>query len=428
MIGLFGGAGFGGRNWWKQVGLSVLGSLLLSGTAAAQAPAAAPVDTAFGRLMRQNQTTLTATGAQLSGPGWERLQQDIRKSALVLVGEDHGMAEIPAFTQAVAQVLRPKVYVAEIDRYQARDLTRLVAQPGPPTEFLRQYPMNLSFYSWAEEFELARALRARGTALVGVEQVGFATPGRLLGLLANETRSTAARTYLRRQAAAIQARDRAALVAGDYGRVSINSMRGSLLDSVRTLTRQDGPAAQQMLRDLEASVNIFKTNAAGKPGGHQTRINLMKRNLLTELQPYLKADQPLPPMLFKFGAYHLGRGRSIWGDIYDVGNLAVNLADAHDQKTLHIFVIGKQGRKVTGQNPADFSQNSSAYANTDEVMLRPFMAATPAGAAWQVFDLRPLRRAMLYKSLPVPDQELQATLLGYDYVVIIPETAASRNL
>ncbi|GAB3825455.1 hypothetical protein [Hymenobacter jeollabukensis] len=428
MIHKFSAVVSGGRFWRKQVWLGALSALLLSGTAAAQAPAAAPADTAFVRLMRKNQTALTAAGTQFSGPGWDKLQQDIRKSALVLVGEDHGMAEIPAFTQALAQVLQPKVYVAEIDRYQARDLTRLVAQPGPPTAFLQQYPMNLSFYSWAEEFELARALRARGTALVGVEQVGFATPGRLLGLMADETKSKPARLYLRQQAAALQAHDRAALVAGNYGAISINALRPGLLDSLRTLTRQDGPAVQQMLRDLEASGAIFKTNAAGKPGGHQARINLMKRNLLAELQPYQVPGQPLPPMLFKFGANHLGRGRSIWGDIYDVGNLAVNLADAHDQKTLHIFIIGKQGRKVTGQNPADFSKNSSAYSMADEAMLRPFMAATPAGAAWQVFDVRPLRRAMLYQGLPVPDQELQATLLGYDYVVIIPETAASRNL
>ena len=66
------------------------------------------------------------------------------------------MAQIPVFAQAVAEVMQPKVYVAEIDRYQARDLTRLTAQPGLPSAFLRQYPMDLSFYSWAEEFKLAR--------------------------------------------------------------------------------------------------------------------------------------------------------------------------------------------------------------------------------------------------------------------------------
>ncbi|GAB2942841.1 hypothetical protein GCM10027048_04380 [Hymenobacter coalescens] len=405
--------------------LGVAGSIAVGSGARAQAPA--PADTAFVRLMRKYQAPLTATGTQLSGPGWDKLQQDIRESAWVLIGEDHGLAEIPAFTQAVAQVLQPKVYVAEIDRYQARDLSRLAAQPGLPAAFSRQHPMNLSFYSWAEEFELARALRAQGTALVGVEQVGYATPGRLFALMADAAKSKTTRTYLQQLSARAQAQDRAALVTGQYGRMTINSLRATLLDSLRTLARTERPEVRRMLQDLEASYGIFQANAAGKPTAHQTRINLMKRNLLEELQPYQTAGQPLPSALFKFGANHLARGRSVWGDIYDVGNLAANLADAHDQKSLHIFIMGKQGGKVTGQNPDDFSQNSGRYSAADEAMLRPFMAATPAGTTWQVFDVRPMRRAMLYRGLPVPDQEQQAVLLGYDYVVIIPETTASRN-
>ncbi|WP_426491835.1 hypothetical protein [Hymenobacter sp. 102] len=392
-----------------------------------QARAQAPADTAFQRLVRANQFTLTQSGTQFGGPGWEKLQRDIRQSAVVLLGEDHGMAQIPVFAQAVAEVMQPKVYVAEIDRYQAQDLTRLTAQPGLPSAFLRQYPMDLSFYSWAEEFELARSLRARNAAIVGIDQLGFAAVGRTLALMAEQVKSKTTRAYLRQQSAAIQARDRAALVAGNYGGVSINGLRPSLLDSLRSLTRTEPAPVRQMLQDLEASEAIFRTNAAGKPGGHQTRINLMKRNLLQELQPYQPTAQPLPPMLFKFGAYHVGRGRSIWGDIYDVGNLMVNLADVHDQKTLHIFIIGKQGQQVGGQNPEDFSKNAVPYSNAEAPMVQPFMAASAAGAAWQVFDVRPLRRALVRKGLPVASQELQATILGFDYVVIIPETTASRN-
>ncbi|MCA8830024.1 hypothetical protein [Hymenobacter pini] len=391
------------------------------------ARAQAPADTTFQRLMRTNQFALSQTGTQFSGPGWEKLQQDIRQSTIVLLGEDHGMAQIPPFAQAVAEVLRPKVYVAEIDRYQTQDLARLAAQPGLPSAFLRQYPMSLSFYSWAEEFELARSLRARNTAIVGIDQLGFASVGRTLALMAEQAKGKTARAYLRQQAAALQARDRAALVAGNYGGVSINGLRPSMLDSLRRLTRTEPLPVRQMLQDMEASEAIFRVNAAGKPGGHQARINLMKRNLLQELQPYQPTTQPLPPMLFKFGAYHVGRGRSIWGDIYDVGNLMVNLADAHDQKTLHIFVVGKQGFQTAGQNPDDFSKNAMKYSNAEAPMLQPFMAATPAGPSWQVFDVRPLRQAMVRKGMPVTSQELQATILGFDYVVIIPETTASRN-
>ncbi|RSK43876.1 hypothetical protein [Hymenobacter rigui] len=384
-------------------------------------------DSTLTRLTHKYQFALEQKGTQFSGAGWDKLRQDIEKSQVVLVGEDHGMAQIPQFTQAVAQVLKPKVYVAEIDKYQARDLHRLAAQPGLPTAFSRQYPMALSFYSWAEEFELARTLRAQNAAFVGVEQVGGATPGRLFGLMAEQVKSKATKAYLLRMAAKFQAQDRADMVRASFEHTTVNSIRPATLDSLRAFTRTESPAVRQMLQDFEASSAIFKTNAAGQPGGHRARINLMKRNLLQELQPYTASGQPLPPMLFKFGAYHAGRGRSIWGDMYDVGNLAMNLADVHDQKSLHIFVIGKQGIQNGGNNPDDFSKNVAKYSMAEADMIKPFAAATPAGTAWQVFDVRPLRRALLQGKLAAGSPELEATILGYDYVVIIPETTASRN-
>ncbi|RZK54406.1 MAG: hypothetical protein EOO59_11470, partial [Hymenobacter sp.] len=78
-------------------------------------------DSTFTRLSQRNQFAMTLSGTQFSGPGWDKLQQDIRQSQFVLVGEDHGTAQIPAFTAALAQVFKPAVYVAEIDAYQAQD-------------------------------------------------------------------------------------------------------------------------------------------------------------------------------------------------------------------------------------------------------------------------------------------------------------------
>ena len=384
-------------------------------------------DSTLTRLVHKYQYDLVQNGAQFSGTGWDKLQADIQKSTLVLVGEDHGMAQIPQFTQAVAQALKPKVFVAEIDRYQARDLTRLTAQPGLPTAFEKQHPMALSFYSWAEEFELVRALRAQNTVLVGVEQVGGATPGRFFTLLAEKVKSKPAKAYLRERATVYQLRDRAGMVSGKYERATMSTISPAGLDSLRAFTRAESPEVRQMVADFAASSQIFRDSNTGKPGAHQARLNLMKRNLLTELQPYQKPGEALPTMLFKFGAAHMARGRSISGSFYDVGNLAVNLADMHDQKTLHIFVIGKQGTQVGGANPDDFSKNVAKYSHDDQNMMKPFAASTATTGPWQVFDVRPLRRALLQDKLKVDSQELQATILGYDYVVIIPETTASHN-
>ena len=403
----------------------LLGCVAVAGLFSFQAHAQ---DSTLTRLTHKYQYEMGQKGAQFSGPGWDKLRQDIEKSQIVLVGEDHGMAQIPGFTQAVAQVLKPKVFVAEIDKYQARDLTRLAAQPGLPTVFEKQYPMGLSFYSWAEEFELARALRAQNTAIVGLEQVGFFAPGRFYSLLAEKTKNKKSAAYLRQRGAAYQAHNKA-VMGTDPNKLTVYQLAPASLDSLVTLARAESPEVQRMVQDYVASVRINQSAVQPKTAfqSHQDRVNLMRRNLMAELPAHQQPGQALPKMLFKFGAGHVGRGASVTGGVYDVGNLALNLAEMQDQKSLHIFVIGKQGTKTSGFHLDDFSKNVAPYSYADMDMLKPFMTATPAGASWQVFDLRPLRRALLRDQLTVSSHEIATVIMGYDYVVIIPETIASHN-
>jgi hypothetical protein len=379
-------------------------------------------DSTFARLSQRNQYTMTLSGTQFAGPGWDKLQQDIRQSQLVLLGEDHGTAQIPAFATALARELKPAVYVAEIDKYQAQDLSQLASQPGLPTVFMKEHPMGLTFYSWAEEFELARYLRGQHAAVLGIDQVSLVSSGRFFAMLAGKVKSPATKTYLLKRAATYQAQDRAKMSKGT-GNFSIYQ-RPAALDSLRSLTRTESPEVRQMVQDFAASSGIYQLAGQGDPRSHQLRINLMKRNLLEGLATYQRPGQPLPTMLFKFGATHVSRGVSLNGGVYDVGNLALNLADAHNQKSLHIYVIGQRGTRVQGFNPDDFSKNVAAYSNAEE--LQPF--AAPAGStAWQVFDLRPLRRALRNNKLKVSSHEVEVTLMGYDYLIIIPETTASHN-
>lgn len=411
----------GGRLAGRRA-LLALAALLAGGRAAAQ-------DSTLTRLVRQNQLPLTAApGAQFIGAGWDKLRRDVQQSQFVLVGEDHGTAQIPAFTTALARELKPAVFVAEIDKYEAQDLTRLAAQPGLPTAFNQQYMMALSFYSWAEEFELARGLRAQHVSLLGIDQVNIFSAGRFYARLAEQAKNQATKMYLRRRGAAYQARDRATM-SSNPGQMTIMQQSAATLDSLVALTRPESPAVRQMVQDYVASARIYQTGMQPKMGlpSHQTRIDLMKRSLLQGLQAYQQPGQPLPKALFKLGAMHVSRGMSLIGGVYDVGNLALNLADTQDQKSLHIFILGKQGTHASGFNPDDFSKNVAPYTNADEASLKPFMAQTGVSPAWQAFDLRPLRRALLSGKLKVSEPELEIVILGYDYVVVIPETTASHN-
>lgn len=385
-------------------------------------------DSTFARLAEKNRYSLQQEGQLFTGPGWEKLQHDVQQSQFVLVGEDHGTAQIPAFTAALAHVLKPAVYVAEIDPYETQDLLRLVAQPGLPTAFQQQYPLSLSFYNWVEEFELVRTLRAQQVRVLGIDQVNCFYAGRFYAQLTQQTKNKKAQAYFQQRAVAYQAHDRA-VMGTDASKVTLFHQPHSALDSLVLLTQRESPAVRQMVQAYITSAHIYETAITPGTGlqSHQQRIDLMKRNLLQGLPTATaQVGQNLPKTLFKFGAIHIARGVSILGGAFDVGNLALNLADAQNQQSLHILVVGKQGTKNAGFNMTDFSKNARSYSNAGESFVKPF--AVPAGnTAWQVFDLRPLRRALLRDKLKVNSSELHTVLMGYDYVVIIPETTASHN-
>lgn len=405
----------------RRFALTTLAAVLATTAALAQ-------DSTLTRLIREYQLPLVQTGTQFSGAGWNKLQQDVTQSQFVVVGENHGTAQIPQFTAALAQVLQTKVFVGEISPYEAQDLTMLAAQPGAPTAYFRQHPSALSFYSWSEEFKLARQLQGQQVQLLGIDQENLFAPGRFYTRLAELSKGKATKAYLRRRAATIQAHDRAVL-ATDPGRSTLLHQSAGSLDSLAALTRQESPAVRAMVEAYRTSARIYQS--ASKPGqgmqSHLERIGLMKRNLLRQLRPYQPTGtEALPKMLLKFGFEHGGRGLSYQAAIYDVGNLVVNLADAQNQKSLHLLVIGHQGRFTSGFNPDDHSKNSQAYTPDTDSPLHLFHAQTTPGA-WLVVDVRPLRRALIGHKLLIASPQLERVILGYDYVVVVPETSANAG-
>lgn len=375
-------------------------------------------DSTLTRLVHQHQFALTARGTHFGGPGWDQLRAAVQKSQFVLVGEEHGLAQIPVFTAALAEMFNPTAFVAEIDPYVAQALTRLTAQPGLPVTYERQYPEALCFYDMQEEFELARRLRSQQVRLVGLDQVYGSTAAPFYQQLAGLVKNPATRAYLLRQAYRYQQQQQAFERAGQDEWVITTQSRVTV-DSLLTLTETESPAARQMAQDYATSYAIYKSQS------HQQRLNLMKRNLLQEFP----AGQPAPRLLFKLGANHAARGLSpaSFGEFYDVGNLVQNLADAQDQQSLHLCVIGRQGTQAIGTNPYFPARNTASYTAADKAKYQVFLAQA-TGPDWLVVDLRPARRALTTSRLQVSNASLRRTILGYDYLLVIPETTASHPL
>jgi hypothetical protein len=384
---------------------------------------AAAQDSTLVRLARQHQYPLRVEGSRVGGLGWDKLLAAVQQSQFVLIGEDHGIAQIPLFAAAVAQAFRPAVFVTEVDPYVTQQLTRLVTQPGPATAYLRQYPEALCFYDWAEEFELVRALRAQQVRLIGLDQVFCTTSAPFYAQLAGLVKSKATKAYLQQKAAAYQAQNQAFEKLGNDDFVMLKQPQ-TAIDSLVLLTKSESPAAQKMAQDYAISYTIYKTQ------NHQLRVNLMKRNLLQALQPYQTPNGLVAPkILFKFGSTHLARGLSniTRGNFYDVGNLVQNLADTQGQQSLHLYIIGKQGEQAESDNPNFPAKRTAKYSASENALLLPLLNQV-TGSDWSVFDLRPVRVALSTGKLQVGNLALQRTIMGYDYLIVIPETTASHAM
>ncbi|HEV2845705.1 MAG TPA: hypothetical protein VG477_12715, partial [Thermoanaerobaculia bacterium] len=86
----------------KTKALMFLGflALVVSG-ALAQEPASPPAkgptfEERLAARAAENRYAVSYKNGAFSGPGWERLVEEGKKSRFFLVGEEHGVAEIPA--------------------------------------------------------------------------------------------------------------------------------------------------------------------------------------------------------------------------------------------------------------------------------------------------------------------------------------------
>ncbi len=116
---------------------------------------------------------------RLSGAGADTIRVGLREARFVLIGEDHGLAEIPAFSSAVFDEAAPLGFrnlFVEIGPLAARRMTQVLGSADPDAQaadWARRYPFSLAFYNWRQEFAFLKdARRAAGSSfgLFGLDQ------------------------------------------------------------------------------------------------------------------------------------------------------------------------------------------------------------------------------------------------------------------
>lgn len=355
------------------------------------------------------------------GQGWDFLQKEIAATQFLMIGEQHGEAEIPVFVTRIAEIFKPTALVTEIDPFSATRLKKLSVQPEKYSAHFKQNPYDFAFYSWEPEMELARQMQLKKIDIWGLNELNTMGLGSFFEMLANEAKSPVNKKK------ALQKKEECFKwdlpIYQDVNRY--DDFRGyhittAAVDSLVVDFQTESKLARQMLNYLKLSIPAFGNRS------YRLRTNLMKKNLMNYLAPYITSDEiKVPKLIFKLGAYHLSRTDDFKG-VFEVGNLANNIATSANKKPLHIMIYGKQGT-INLMGPLNNKlaiQPNTDDKNDDLGMLSPFTAKLK-DKEWAVFDLRPIRNAVFMGKLKV-SEPMKEWIKGYDLLVVFSESTGSR--
>ena len=402
---------------------------LAAAVAATRVAAATPLDDAIAKA----RAPIAVEGGKLAGAGADVLRPVLDAASFVMLGEDHGIAQIPTFGAALCAELAPHGFhylALEVGPSVAQPLEQFARAGGAAREaaFAKKYPETIAFYDWKEERDMlascasASASTAQPLQLWGIDQELMGAPVYILPqILATHPgpESKAAIEALVRADAAAHA---AAAKTGDYGKLWLISAPQAELDRAAAALAKDGsPEAQRLFASLVESRAIYLGQSGPAPYlSNRERAKLMKRTFLDDLSAAAHAEKAFPKVMIKLGAWHLYRGLNPLRSS-EMGNLIGEAAEGHGVEAVNILVLGVKGQQLevagVARTPRPVALDLTK-PGSDFGFLAPFFAAMePHG--WTLFDLRGFRPH--FRKLGPLDPELERVIFGYDFLLLVPD-------
>jgi hypothetical protein len=391
----------------------------------------------FTEALLASRSALTVDGGKLAGPGGEAIRAATADAQYVLLGEDHGIAQIPQFAAALCSELAPHGFhriELEISPSVAPALERFArAQDGAAqmAAFDKSYPDAIAFYAWREEFEfLQRCEKAssEGYEIRGLDQDFMGDSTYILTRISEMKLGAEAQKAIAQLIEEDKVERRAAEKTGNPGDLFMMSAKQEDLARMKDLLRRDGPAeARTLFESLLESREIYWKfmNNQGYASNRQ-RATLMKTNFHADYMGAQRGDSAPQKVLFKFGAYHMGRGLNVLHSS-EIGDYVAEMAEGRGLKSVHIMIFGVKGAQSTfagiGKPYADTPLDLARDADSQLAWAKP-LYGNLLEKNWTVFNTRSLRDK--FASFTGVDPEMERMIFAYDYIVLIPETTASH--
>lgn len=401
--------------------------------APAPAPAAPPRPPLADRLAAraaEHRLPVTFADGRASGPGVDRLIEEGKAARFFLLGEEHGLAQVPALTATVLPALKSAGY------------SRLGLEVSPPAtlaldaaavgglDALRAFNAvgrGVAFYGMSDEARMLADMRA---AFPGKAPLLF---GLDYEILADRLLIEMLRT--RAPASAMPALD-GLDAASKAGWAKYETTRNlpdiltfsgdpALVRAVRAGWPKPDPFSAQILDTLEATLTVNQHEMSARYfQSNDSRAQFNRANWVRFWS--VEGARKTPPRCFlKFGAGHMVRGRSMT-EVYDLGSLVSETAALRGETSFHLLVIPLNGKQ------AYLDARTLTYAQTDvgtveEMALEPIArAALPDSST--LIDLRPLRQLMSANTTRTADPRLSRVVHGYDMVLFVRDATPSGNL
>jgi len=414
-------------------GLAGVGGLtaLANAAGAVETPLKPPLPDRLAAEAIKHRLPIAFDGDAVSGPGLDRLVEEGRAARFFLVGEEHGVAQIPALVGRLMTALAPVGYSRlglEVSPPAAEALDRAARGGiGGLKRLYAEYPPGPAFYTMAEEARMLATVRAavpgKAPVLCGFDYEVLVDRMLIDGLKARAPASA------RAPLAALDAASRETWAryetTRDLNGVFPFSGDPALVRAVRAAWPKPDAASAEILEALEQTliINQHRTEKRWFQS-NDSRARFNRANWARFWRVEGARASP-PKVMLKFGAGHMVRGRSMT-EVYDIGGLVAETAALRGEESFHLLIVPLNGRQAV-LNPATLTYGDAAVSTIEELALEPLAAAAITGVS-TLIDLRPLRPLMSASVTRTADPRLTRVVHGYDAVLLVRNARASGNL
>jgi hypothetical protein len=374
----------------------------------------------------QSRHAVSYRNGEFSGPGWELLLEEGRHARFFLVGEEHGVAEIPAVVRELFRALQPAGYrqlAIEISPPMASVLDELARSPDGLdrlTGFFREHPPGVAFFTLREEAELLTAVRAMipdGAPVLWGLDYEVSADRYLLDRVRQRARGRAPRAAAEALYAMSTAAWESVLETRNPAAFFSFSTPPEAMDELRRVWPNPDPESALILEVIEETLAINLLFVTGRNWESNERRAQLNRTQFLRHWNEARAAGEAPRVLFKFGASHMLRGRNMT-EVFDLGNLTAEMAAAEGSKAFHLMVVGGPGTEHAVFNPADLTYVPAPVSLANASGLSAIVSqGLPEG--FTLVDLRRLRPLLSVARTRSVDPELMRHVHGFDALLIL---------